>query len=79
MRLFNFIEQNDRIWFSADFFGQLAALVVSDVAGRRADQLGNAVFFHILGHVNSNHGIFVSEHDSCQRFGEFRLAHAGRA
>ena len=37
MRLFDFIEQQHGVGRAPDFFGQLPAFVVADIAGRRAD------------------------------------------
>ena len=38
VRLLDLVEQDDAVVLAADRLGQLAALVVADVAGRRADQ-----------------------------------------
>ena len=41
VRLFNLIEQHDRIWLAAYRLGQLTALIVSDISGRRSDKTGD--------------------------------------
>ena len=38
MRFLDFIKEDDRVRFAADLFGQLAALFVADVSGRRTNQ-----------------------------------------
>src|SRR5262249_32396228 len=38
MRLLDFIEEHDRIWFAAHRFGQLAAFFIAYIARRRADE-----------------------------------------
>ena len=44
VRLLDLVEQHDRVGPPADRLGQLAALLVADVAGRRADQPETACF-----------------------------------
>ncbi len=64
--LLDFVEQNYGIRVTANLFGELAALLVADVAWGRADQARNAVFFHVFGHVDADHQLFVVE----KKFGE---------
>ena len=58
--------------------GELAALVVADVAGRRADEAGHRVLLHVLAHVDADHGPLVVEEELGQRPGQLGLADAGR-
>ena len=51
MRLFDFIEQDNRIRLSAHLFRQLTRFVITDIAGRRTDQTRNGMFLHKLGHI----------------------------
>ena len=76
MRLFYLVEQHHRIRLSAHRLGQLSALVVSYVSGRRADKTGYREFFHILGHVYPDEVVLVVEQALRKRLGKFRLAHA---
>ena len=55
------------------------ALVVADVARRRADQPGDGVLLHVLAHVDAHHRLLVVEQELGQRPGQLGLAHAGRA
>ena len=48
MRLFDFVEQHDLIGPAPHRLGQRAALLVADIAGRRADQPGDRMFLHIF-------------------------------
>ena len=64
---------------AADGLGELAALVVADVAGRRADEAGDGVPLLVLGHVDPDHRALVVEHELGERTGELGLADAGRA
>ena len=41
VRLFNLVEQHDRIGLAAYRLGQLTALIVSDISGRRSDKTGD--------------------------------------
>ena len=63
---------------AAHRLGELAALLVADVAGGRADQPGHGVLLHVLGHVDADHGVLVVEEELGQRAGELGLPDAGR-
>ena len=67
MRFFDLIEQNHRIRTAADLLGELPALFISDVSGRRANQPRNRMLFHVLGHVNAYQGVFVVKEKFRQR------------
>ena len=64
---------------AADGFGELAALLVPNVAGRRADEPGDRVLFHVLGHVELDDRVLVAEQKLGQRLGSPGLAHPGRS
>ena len=68
----------DGIGFTPDFLRQLPAFVIAHIAGRRPDQTGDRVLFHVFRHVQPDHGVFVPEHSLCQGFAEFGLPNAGR-
>ena len=55
--------------------GQEAALVVADIARRRADQSADGVTLHVLGHVKALH---LDAEGGGQLLGHLRLADAGR-
>ena len=77
VRLFDLIEQDDAIRPSPHGFGELAALLMTDVPGRRADQPRHRVLFHVLGHINPDHRLFVVKEKFRQGSGKLRLADAG--
>ena len=79
VRLLDLVEQDDRVGPAAHRLGQLAALLVADVAGRRADQAGDRVLLHVLGHVDADDRLLGVEHELGQRPGQLGLADAGRA
>ena len=79
MRLFDFVEEHHRIRPAAHLFGELAALFVADVSGRRADHAGDGVLLHVLGHVDADHGLVVVEQVLRQRAHQFGFADAGGA
>ena len=79
VRLLDLVEEDDRVGAPAHALGELAALLVADVPGGRADQAGDVVLLHVLGHVEADHRLRVAEHELGQRLGEERLADAGRA
>ena len=68
-----------RVGPAADRLGELAALVVADVAGRRADEPRDGVLLHVLRHVDADHRVLGVEHELGERAGELGLADAGRA
>ena len=63
--LLDLVEQHHRIRPAAHLFGELAALVVADISGRRADHAGHRVLFAILGHVDADHGACSSSKRYC--------------
>jgi hypothetical protein len=64
--LFDLVEEDDGVGAAADGLGELAALVVADVAGRRADEAGDGVLLHVLGHVDADHGGSSSKRNSAR-------------
>ena len=79
MGLFHFIKEDDTIGMAADGFGELASLVVADVSGRCPDQTGDAEFFHVFGHIDPDHVLFIVEERLGQGLGQLGLADAGGA
>src|SRR5688572_26528664 len=76
MSLFYLVQQEDRVRVALDLFRELPALFVSHVAGWRSDELRDRVLFHILGHVEPDHGVFAAEQERRQRLGHLRLAYS---
>ena len=64
MGLFHLVEEDDRVRLAADRFGQLAALLIADVSGRRPDQAGHREFLHIFAHIDPDHVLLVVEEAS---------------
>src|ERR1039458_706855 len=79
MRLLDFVEEEDGIGPAAHLFGELAALIVTDVSGRRADHAGDGVLLHVLAHVDADHGFVVVEKVLGEGADELGLADAGGA
>ena len=53
--LLDLVEQHHAVGLAPHGLGQLAAFVVADVAGRRADQPRDGVLLHVLRHVDADH------------------------
>ncbi len=79
VRLFDLIEQHDGVRLAAHGLGELAALVVADVSGRRADETRDGEFLHVLGHVDAHHAALIVKQALGQCLGQFRLADTRRA
>ena len=79
VRLLDLVEQHDRVRPAAHRFGELAGLLVADVAGRRADQPRDGVLLLVLRHVDADHRVLVVEQELGERARQLGLADAGRA
>ena len=79
MGLLNLVEQHDGERLAAHLLGELAALLVSDIPRRRAEQTGCGVLLGELGHVDADQRVLVIEQELRQGLGELRLADAGGA
>ena len=79
MRLLHLVEEHDGVGPAAHGLRELAALVVADVAGRRADEARDGELLHVLGHVYADHVALVVKEALSQRLRQLRLAHARRA
>ena len=67
VRLLNFVEQDHGIRFAPHRFGQVAALFIADIAGRRADQAGDRMLLHEFTHVDTDHVFFRIKEEFRQR------------
>ena len=76
MSLFYLVKQNDRIRLAADFLGELACLVVADIARRRADNARYAELFHKLGHIESYKRLGRVEKIGCKALYKLGFANA---
>ena len=72
VRLLHLVEQDHLIGPAAHRLGQHAALVVADIARRRADQARHGVLLHELAHVDAHHGPLVVEQELRERLGQSR-------
>jgi hypothetical protein len=77
--LLDLVEHDDRVGAAADGLGQLAGVLVADVAGRRTHQPADGVALHELGHVQLEQRLLAAEQEARQRLGQLGLAHAGGA
>ena len=75
--LLDLVEQHDLIRPPPHRFGERAALVIADIARRRADQPRDRMFLHVFGHVEANHRGLVVEQIFRQRLRQLGLADAG--
>jgi hypothetical protein len=74
---FDLVEEHDSVGAAANGLGELAAFVEADVAGGRADEACYGVLLHVLGHIDTDHGLFVVEEELGEGAGGLGLADAG--
>ena len=79
VRLLDLVEEDHAVRPAPHRLGELAALLVADVARRRADQARDGVLLHVLGHVDADHRLLVVEEELGERARQLGLADAGRA
>jgi hypothetical protein len=77
VRLFDLVEQHDRERLASHGLGELAALLVAHVTGRRPDQTAHRVLLHVLAHVELDERPLVPEEELRERLGELGLPDAG--
>ena len=77
MGLFHLVKEDHAVGLAAHGLGELAALVVAHIAGRRSDQTGDGKFLHIFRHINAHEVLFVIEQRFGQGLGQLGLADAG--
>ena len=76
VRLLDLVEEHDGVRLAADLLGQLAALLVADVAGRRADEARHGELLHVLRHVDADERVLAVEEVLRQPLRELGLADA---
>ena len=79
VRLLDLVEEHDGVRLAPHGLGQLAALLVADVAGRGAHQAADRVPLLVLGHVQPDHVLLGVEQRLRERARKLRLADARRA
>ena len=77
--LLDLVEQHDGERLAAHLLGELATLVVADVAGRRADEAADRVLLLVLRHVEGDQRGLVAEQELGEGLGELGLTDARRA
>src|SRR5262245_3739193 len=77
MGFFNLVEQQEAEGLLANGVGQLAANIVSEIAGRSADEALIRVLSAELGHVKTNACTLVAKEKTGNRLCEFCLADSG--
>ena len=76
MRLLDLVEQHDLIGPTPHRLGKHPALLIADIARRRADQASNGVLLHELAHVDADHRAVIVEQEARKCLGQLGLADA---
>ena len=79
MGLLDLVEQDHAVGLAPHLLGELAALLVADVARRGADQPRHRVALHVLAHVDADQLALAGEQVPGQQLGQLGLAHPGGA
>ena len=79
MCFLDLIKQHDGVRVPPHLLGQLSALIVPDIAGRRADHLRDIELLHILRHVDADDILLAAEDCLRQRLRELCLSDTGRS
>ena len=79
MRFLYLIKQHDAVRLAAYLLGELAGLVIADIAGRRADDARDGELLHELGHIEPDKRLGRIKHIRGKAFDKLRLANAGTA
>ncbi len=53
MRLFDFIEQEERVWVLANRLDKKPPFLIAHIARRRTDEFRHAMLFHIFAHIDA--------------------------
>ena len=77
MGLLDLIEEHHRERLAAHLLGQLTALVVTHVPGRRTEKSRHGVLLLVFGHIQGNQGVFIAEEEFCQSLRELGLTNTG--
>ena len=76
--LFRLIEEDYGKGFPPDSLGELTALLIADITRGCADESGHGMFFHVFGHVDPDHGLFIVKETFGKRSGQLRFADSRR-
>ena len=77
--LLDLIQQDHAVGMPPHGFGQLSAFIVANVTRRCANEARDAVFLHVLGHVDAHHRLLVVEQELRQRACQLGLTNSCRA
>ena len=77
MGLLDLVEEHHGERLAADLLGQLAALLVPHVPRRGTEEPGDGVLLLVLGHVQRDQGVLVTEQELRERLGQLGLTHTG--
>ena len=79
MCFLDLIKQHDGVRVPPHLLGQLSALIVPDIAGRRADHFRDIELLHVLRHVDAYDILLTAEDRLRQRLRKLCLSDSGRS
>ena len=75
MGFFHLVQQDHAVGLAPNGLGEVAALVVADIARGRTNHSTDRVLFHELTHVDADQVVFAVKQKSCQSFAQLCFAH----
>src|SRR2546423_15408887 len=79
VRLFDLVEEQNRIRRTLHALSKLSTFLMADVTRGRTDQLRNGVLLHILRHIETNHRTLAAKKELCQLARDFSFADTCRS
>ena len=79
MRLFYLVKEDDRIRLAAYLLGELACLVIADIARGRTDDPRNGELLHKLGHIEPYKRLWTVKKVGCKALYKLGLTDTGAA
>src|SRR6202044_2993673 len=79
VRLLDFIQQHHRVRRALHPFCELTTFLVTHIARRRTDELGDRVLLHELRHIEADQSLLAAEEELGQSARHLRLAHTSRS
>ena len=72
--LLNLIKENHRVWLSSHSLSKPSSFIISNISGRRSNQLWNWELLHKFRHIKSDHSSLITKIVLCNQLCEVGLS-----